>query len=393
MRSVSVFGATGSIGESTFDLLMRQGGPDAYRVVALTGGRNVARLAEQARALRAEMAVIADNALLPDLKGALAGSGIAAAAGQNALLEAADCPADWIMSGIVGAAGLAPGFRALSHGGTLALANKESLVTAGPLLMAEARAHGARILPVDSEHSAVFQALVGEEMEAVERITITASGGAFRDWPLDRLASATVAEASTHPNWAMGQRITIDSASMFNKALEVIETHEFFGISSEQIEVLVHPESLVHALVGFRDGGVIGHLGVPDMRHAIGYALNWPERVQLPVARLNLAEIGQLTFAAPDPARYPALRLAREVMSVGGLSGAAFNAAKEAALDAFIDGRIGFTAMAGAVEDVLSRLSATGALGNPAASLDMVLDTDREARRLAGEVIEKMQRT
>lgn len=393
MRSVSVFGATGSIGESTFDLLMRQGGPDAYRVVALTGGRNVARLAEQARALRAEMAVIADDALLPDLKGALAGSGIAAAAGQNALLEAADCPADWIMSGIVGAAGLAPGFRALSHGGTLALANKESLVTAGPLLMAEARAHGARILPVDSEHSAVFQALVGEEMEAVERITITASGGAFRDWPLDRLASATVAEASTHPNWAMGQRITIDSASMFNKALEVIETHEFFGISSEQIEVLVHPESLVHALVGFRDGGVIGHLGVPDMRHAIGYALNWPERVQLPVARLNLAEIGQLTFAAPDPARYPALRLAREVMSVGGLSGAAFNAAKEAALDAFIDGRIGFTAMAGAVEDVLSRLSATGALGNPAASLDMVLDTDREARRLAGEVIEKMQRT
>ena len=393
MRSVSVFGATGSIGESTFDLLMRQGGPEAYRVVALTGGRNVARLAEQAKALRAEVAVIADDTLLPDLKAALAGTGIAAAAGQNALMEAADRPADWIMSGIVGAAGLAPGFHALSHGGTLALANKESLVTAGPLLMAEARAHGARILPVDSEHSAVFQALVGEEMESVEQITITASGGAFRDWPLERLAHATVAEASTHPNWAMGQRITIDSASMFNKALEIIETHEFFGIAPGRIEVLVHPESLVHALVGFRDGGVIGHLGAPDMRHAIGYALNWPERVQLPVARLNLAEIGQLTFAAPDPARYPALRLAREVMAAGGLSGAGFNAAKEAALDAFIGGRIGFTAMAGVVEEVLSRLSAAGTLGNPATSLDMVLDTDRVARRLAGEVIEKMQRT
>ena len=318
MRSISVFGATGSIGESTFDLLMRQGGPDAYRTVALTGGRNVVRLAEQARALRAEIAVIADETLLPELKAALAGTGITAAAGQNALLEAADRPADWTMSGIVGAAGLAPGFRVLSHGGTLALANKESLVTAGPLLMAEARAHGARILPVDSEHSAVFQALVGEDMEAVEEITITASGGAFRDWPLDRLAHATVAEASTHPNWAMGQRITIDSASMFNKALEVIETHEFFGIPSDRIEVLVHPESLVHALVGFRDGGVIGHLGAPDMRHAIGYALNWPDRNHLPVARLRLAEIGQLTFSAPDPARYPALRLAREVMAMGG---------------------------------------------------------------------------
>jgi 1-deoxy-D-xylulose-5-phosphate reductoisomerase len=393
MRSVSVFGATGSIGESTFDLLMRQGGPQAYHTVALTGGRNVARLAEQAQALKAEIAVIADDTLLPDLKTALAGTGVTAAAGQNALLEAADRPADWIMSGIVGAAGLAPGFRALSHGGTLALANKESLVTAGPLMMAEARAHGARILPVDSEHSAVFQALAGEEMAAVEEITITASGGAFRDWPLERLAHATVAEASTHPNWAMGQRITIDSASMFNKALEIIETHEFFGIAPERIGVLVHPESLVHALVGFRDGGVIGHLGAPDMRHAIGYALNWPERAPLPVKRLKLAEIGRLTFTAPDPDRYPALRLAREVMAAGGLSGAAFNAAKEAALDAFIGGRIRFTAMAAVVEEALSRLSATGTLGKTAASLDMVLQMDREARRVAREVIDNIQRT
>ncbi len=392
MRSVSVFGATGSIGESTFDLLMRQGGPESYRTVALTGGRNARRLAEQARALRAEIAVVAEESCLPELRDALAGSGIECAAGPAALLGAADRPADWIMSGIVGAAGLAPGFRALSHGGTLALANKESLVTAGPLLMAEARRHGARILPVDSEHSAVFQALVGEEMPAVERITITASGGAFRDWPLERLAHATVAEASTHPNWAMGQRITIDSASMFNKALEVIETHEFFGIEAERIEVLVHPESLVHALVSFRDGGMIGHLGAPDMRHAIGYALNWPERAHLPVARLNLAEIGRLTFAAPDPVRYPALRLAREVMAAGGLAGAAFNAAKEAALDAFIAGRIGFTAMADVVEATLSQLSADPDLGKPPSSLDMVIEMDRNARRVAGEVIAATQR-
>jgi 1-deoxy-D-xylulose-5-phosphate reductoisomerase len=383
MRSVSVFGATGSIGESTFDLLMHQGGAERYRTVALTAGRNVARLAEQARALRAELAVIADETLLPDLRAALAGTPTECAAGDRAVAEAADRPADWIMSGIVGVAGLVPGFRALQHGTTLALANKESLVTAGPLLLAEARRHGATILPVDSEHSAVFQALVGEDMTSVEHITITASGGAFRDWPVERLASATVAEASCHPNWAMGQRITIDSASMFNKAMEVIETREFFGIDPGKIEVLLHPESLIHALVGFRDGGMIAHLGAPDMRHAIGYALNWPDRAHLPVARLNLAEIGNLTFRAPDPARYPALRIAREVMEIGGLSGAAFNAAKEAALDAFIAGRLGFTGMAEVVERVLDRISAAGGLGKAPANLDMVLEIDGQARRLA----------
>ena len=392
MRSVSVFGATGSIGESTFDLLMRQGGPETYRTVALTAGQNVVRLAEQARALRPDIAVIADEAQLPALREALAGTGIKTAGGIGAIAEAADRPADWIMSGIIGAAGLEPGLRALAHGSTLALANKESLVTAGPLLMAEAARHGARILPVDSEHSAVFQALTGEDLGAVERITITASGGAFRDWPLERLATATVAEASTHPNWVMGQRITIDSASMFNKALEVIETKEYFGIDPDQIEVLVHPESLVHALVSFRDGGMLGHLGAPDMRHAIGYALNWPERAHLPVARLNLAEIGQLTFAAPDPARYPALRLAREVMATGGLAGAAFNAAKEAALDAFIAGHVGFTEMAGVVEEVLSRLSAGYGLGKAPSNLDIVLDTDQAARRIADDVMTETHR-
>ncbi len=383
MRSVSVFGATGSIGESTFDLLMRQGGTETYHCVALTGGRNVQRLAEQARALQADIAVTAHDDCLAELRDALSGSGISAAAGAAAIADAADRPAEWVMSGIVGLAGLQPGFRALAQGATLALANKESLVAAGPLLMAEAARTKARILPVDSEHSAVFQSLLAEDMASVERIIITASGGAFRDWPMERLACATVAEASTHPNWAMGQRITIDSASMFNKALEIIETHEFFGIAPERIEVLVHPESLVHALVGFRDGGMIGHLGAPDMRHAIGYALNWPDRAHLPVARLDLAAVGQLTFAAPDPHRYPALRLAREVMETGGLAGAVFNAAKEVALDAFIAGRISFLQMAGVVEEVLSTLAGQMPLGNPPLSLDMVLDTDREARRVA----------
>ena len=392
MRRISVFGATGSIGESTFDLLMRQGGPEAYHTVALTGGRNVARLAEMARALRAEVAVTAYDDCLPALRAALAGSGIAVAAGEAALIEAADRPADWIMSAIVGAAGLAPGFHALRHGTTLALANKESLVTAGPLLMAEAAKHGARILPVDSEHSAVFQALVGEDIAEVERIIITASGGAFRDWPMERLARASVAEASSHPNWDMGQRITIDSASMFNKALEVIETREYFGIAPEKIEVLVHPESLVHALVGFADGALMAHLGAPDMRHAIGYALNWPRRDPLPVARLDLAAIGALSFRAPDPARYPALRLAYEVMALGGTAGAAFNAAKEAALDGFIAGEIGFLQMAAVVEAVLAEMSSRQGLGNGALSLDNVMQTDAEARALA-RVVMGQQRT
>jgi 1-deoxy-D-xylulose-5-phosphate reductoisomerase len=386
MRRVSVFGSTGSIGVNTLDLLTRQGGAAAYQVVALTGGRNVDLLASQARGLRAEVAVTAYEDCLPALRDALHGSGIEAAAGEAALIEAADRPADWIMSAIVGAAGLAPGFHALRHGTTLALANKESLVTAGPLLLAEAERHGATILPVDSEHSAIFQGLVGEDIAEVERIIITASGGAFRDWPLDKLRHATVAEASNHPNWAMGQRITIDSASMFNKAMEVIETKEYFKVSPEMIEVLVHPESLVHALVGFRDGALMAHLGAPDMRHAIGYALNWPKRDELPVARLDLARIGTLNFSAPDLTRFPALRLAQEVMATGGMAGAAFNAAKEAALDLFIAEKIGFLDMAERVERVLTEMSARQGLGNAAFSLDNIMATDREARRLAHEL-------
>ena len=384
-RRVSIFGATGSIGQNTIDLIARA--PAQYQVVALTGGQNVAQLAADARRLGAQVAVTADPGKLDALRAALAGSPVQAMAGRAALLEAAAMPADWVMSAIVGAAGLAPGLIALQQGATLALANKESLVTAGPLLMATARQHNARVLPVDSEHSAIFQALVGEDIAQVERIIITASGGAFRDTPMQDLAHVSVAQASSHPNWAMGQRITIDSASMFNKALEVIETKEFFGVSPQQIEVLVHPESMVHALVGFCDGALMAHVGPPDMRHAIGYALHWPQRQPLPVARLDLAAISQLSFRTPDLARYPALRLAGEVMQAGGLAGAVFNGAKERALDGFIAGHIGFLEMAVLVEKVLSQLAGHPELANATLDLDNVAHADHLARRAVDALI------
>ncbi|WP_420398252.1 1-deoxy-D-xylulose-5-phosphate reductoisomerase [Nioella sp.] len=388
-RSVSIFGATGSIGQSTLDLVRRD--LEAYRVVALTGGRNVEQLAADAREFNAEIAVTCFDDCLPALREALSGTGIAVAAGAEALIEAADRPADWTMSAIVGAAGLAPGFHALRHGRTLALANKESLVTAGPLLMAEARAHGARILPVDSEHSAAFQALVGEDMAAVERVIITASGGALRDWPLDRLAQATVADACAHPNWDMGQRITIDSASMFNKALELIETREFFDIAPEKIDTVIHPQSIVHALVGFSDGALMAHLGAPDMRHAIGYALHWPERRDLPVERIDLAKLVTLEFRSADETRFPALRLARQVMATGGGAGAVFNAAKEVALDHFIAGRIRFTDMAGLVEATLDAMSREIRLTDAMDSLETVLQTDHLTRVRAEDLANSRQ--
>jgi 1-deoxy-D-xylulose-5-phosphate reductoisomerase len=390
MRSISIFGATGSIGQNTVDLIARA--PDAYRVVALTGGANIAQLAQDAIRLKAEIAVTAHDEHLDDLRAALAGTGITATAGAAALIEAADRPVDWVMSAIVGAAGLAPGFRALRHGGTLALANKESLVTAGPLLLAEAQAHGATILPVDSEHSAVFQALVGEDIAAVERIIITASGGGLRDWPIAALASATVADAGAHPNWAMGQRITIDSASMFNKGMELIETREFFGVTPAQIETVIHPQSLIHALVGFNDGALMAHLGAPDMRHAIGYALNWPDRRHLPVARLDLAQIATLEFRAPDPQRYPALAIARAVMETRGRAGAVFNAAKEVALDGFIAGRIGFMDMAAVVDRTLDEITSQLCLSSSMSHLEDVLMTDHMSRQTAWAQITKMER-
>ena len=382
MRRVTILGATGSIGQSTLDLIRRE--PGAFQVIALTGGRNIAQLAADAREMRAGLAVTAHPELLDDLRAALSGSGVEAAAGEGALIEAAQRPADWIMSAIVGAAGLAPGLAALEQGNTLALANKESLVAAGPLLLATAARHGARVLPVDSEHSAIFQALIGEDRDGVERVIITASGGAFRDRPLDQLAGVSVREASCHPNWDMGQRITIDSASMFNKAMEVIEAKEFFGFTPDQIEVLVHPQSMVHALVGFRDGALMAHVGPADMRHAIGYALNWPERRALPVERLDLAAIGRLDFSAPDPARYPALALAGRVMEVGGHAGAVFNAAKERALDHFIAGRIGFVEMSDLVARILD------ADAHASASGEMTLESVRHWDHLTRQHVDRL---
>ncbi|SIN90816.1 1-deoxy-D-xylulose-5-phosphate reductoisomerase [Vannielia litorea] len=383
MKRVTLLGSTGSIGESALDLIGRGG----FRVEAVTGGRNLARLAEQAVETGAALAVTCFSECYEELAARLEGTDVEVAAGPDAVAQAAGRPADLVLNGIVGAAGLQPSLAALTAGSTLALANKESLVCAGPLVMATAARHGGRVLPVDSEHSAVFQALVGEDIGAVERVVITASGGAFRDWPLEEIARATPEQAATHPNWDMGQRITIDSASMFNKALEVIEAHEFFGLAPEQIEVLVHPQSAVHALVGFVDGAMMAHLGAPDMRHAIGYALNWPERAALPVDRLDLAALGRLDFATPDPARYPALGLAWEVMRAGGLMGAVFNAAKEAALDGFLDRRIGFADMARIVERVMGRMASQTGLNNDMMSLDNVLQADQMARQLAREAM------
>ena len=385
MRRVSIFGATGSIGQNTIDLIRRA--PEDFDVVALTGAQNIKRLASDAIDLRAKIAITSDESRLPELRDALAGTDIETSAGETALIEAAARPADWIMSAIVGVAGLAPGLEALKHGTTIALANKESLVTAGPLLMADAARNGCTILPVDSEHSAVFQGLIGEDINAVERIIITASGGAFRDFPIEKLTSVTVEQASHHPNWDMGQRITIDSSSMFNKAMELIETKEFFGISPDQIETIIHPESMIHALVGFKDGALMAHLGPPDMRHAIGFALNWPDRKTLPVERLDLAQISQLNFRAPDAQRYPALAIAKRVMDEGGLTGAVFNGAKEQALDEFIAGRCRFTDMAWAVDRTVDVMLTREGLQNATMTLDSVRDADAMARALTTEHI------
>ena len=386
MKSVTLLGSTGSIGQSAVDLISRE--PETYRVVALTGGGNISLLAEQARRLNPQIVVTAYDECREALTDAMAGTGIEVASGRAAVIEAATRKSDWVLSGIVGAAGLAPGLAALETGTTLALANKESLVCAGPLMMAAARRSGATILPVDSEHSGVFQALMGEDIATVERLVITASGGAFRDWPLERLAAATPAEAVTHPTWNMGKRITVDSATMFNKALELIEAHEFFGIAPERIETVIHRESLIHAIVGHVDGGYIAHMGAHDMRHAIGFALNWPGRTALPVERLDFAALGRLSFEPVDEARYPAIPLARAVMEQGGLSGAIFNAAKEAALDAFFDRRIGFTDMARLVARVFDKLSGDG-LGNDEITLDSVEAADQLARQTLSEMIAK----
>ena len=388
MKRISVFGATGSIGQSTLDLVKRD--RENFDVLALSGGRNIAQLAQDAISTGAQVAVTAFDEEYPALKEALAGTTVQAAAGHKALLEAADQSADLVMSAIVGAAGLEPGLRAMQAGADLALANKESMVAAGALMRKTSTLNNVALLPVDSEHSAVFQALIGESRESVERVILTASGGAFRDWSYDDLARATPEQAATHPNWNMGQRITIDSASMFNKSLEIIEAKELFDLNSGQIEVLIHPQSLVHALVGFHDGGLMAHVGPADMRHAIGYALYHPHRKALPIERLNLADIGSLEFSAPDFKKYPALALAYEVLDIGGLSGAVYNAAKEVALDAFIDRKIGFLMMADVVRGVLESVFDGPNMPLSEPSLENILQMDHIGRLEAETKIQRI---
>ena len=380
-RKISILGSTGSIGCNTVDLIQRL--PEGAVVVeALTGSANVTLLAKQAKALRAKVAVTANPDFYEPLKQALAGSGIEVAAGVPALIEAAARPVDWGMSAIVGAAGLAPTLELAKHGGVLALANKESMVCAGELLKTTCETHGTSLIPVDSEHSAIFQALQGNAVSSVSRVILTASGGPFLNWTSEQMASATVAQAVAHPNWSMGQRISIDSASMFNKALEIIEAQVLFDMRPDQIEVVVHPQSIVHSMVEYKDGAILAQLGAPDMRGAIGFALHWPERRDLPVARLDFRTLNELTFSAPDSQRFPALRLATEAMEIGGLAGAAFNGAKEKALDAFIEGRISFPNMAELVEYVLVEIASVASGQSSLSGLQSVLEVDRQARAL-----------
>lgn len=384
-RRVSIFGSTGSIGCNTIDLLHAQGGAGVYDVKVLTGAQNVALLAEQAIALKADIAVTANASLLGDLTTALAGSDVEARAGAEALRQAAQIEVDWVMSAIVGSAGLAPTFEMAQHANILALANKESLVCAGELIKATCAKSGCTLVPVDSEHCAIYQAMAGGKTKDISRILITASGGPFREWSLEQMAGATLAQAMAHPKWDMGQRISIDSATMFNKALEVIEAQQLFNISADKIEVVVHPQSIVHSMIEYTDFSVIAQMGLPDMRGAIGFALNWPDRMALPIEPMNFATLGQLDFSAPDEDRFPALRLARRVMEIGGLAGAVFNAAKEAALDRFIAGDIGFLDMAVLVENVLDTLTSEARVKSSLNGLDEVLSMDTKARQLGME--------
>ncbi len=381
-RRISVLGATGSIGVSTLDVLEQAGGRERFEVVALTGMGNIELLARQAKAVGARIAVTADETRYQDLKTALTGSGIEAAAGSEALCASAAEPADWVMAGIVGIAGLAPTMAAARAGATIALANKECLVSAGDLFLAETNKVGITVVPVDSEHSAIHQCLAGEPHHRIERIIITASGGPFRNFSIENMRDVTPAQAAGHPKWSMGQKISIDSASMFNKALEMIEARHLFHIRPNQIEVVVHPQSIVHSAVAFSDGSMIAQMGMPDMRTPIAYALAYPSRIATNVAPLDLKALARLDFEAPDEKRFPALRLAREVMEHGNAAGAVFNGAKEVALEAFISGKIPFLEMASIVEDVLAKLAFLPA---PQSLID-VFEADKQARNLAAQL-------
>lgn len=376
MKRLSILGATGSVGAQTLDLIAHH--PDRFRVVALTANGRAAELARAARACRAELAVVADPAAYPDLKAALAGSGIEAAAGPDAVIAAAERPADLLVAGIVGLAGLAPVLAAVRLGRVIAFANKECLVSAGPLMVAAVAAHGARLLPVDSEHNAIFQVLDPGQIASVRKITLTASGGPFRDWSLAEMARVTPAQACAHPIWSMGAKISVDSATMMNKGLEVIEAAFLFDLPSAQIDVLVHPQSVIHGLVHYADGSVLAQLGSPDMRTPLAHALAWPERIAAPVVALDLAAIGQLTFAAPDPARFPALALARQALAAGGAAPAILSAANEVAVARFLAGEIGFLEIAAIVANVLDGLGAP-----PLPDLAALAEIDATARRTA----------
>lgn len=384
VRSITILGATGSIGASTLDLIKRA--PEGYRVESISARSNAAALGKIAREVGAKHAVVADHAAYRELKDALAGSRIEAAAGEDALVEAAQRPADWVMAAISGSAGLKPTLAAIERGATVALANKECLVCAGSLFMRRASSSGATVLPVDSEHNAVFQALGSGHRADVRRAILTASGGPFRTWSIEEIRAATPEQALRHPNWSMGPKVTIDSATLMNKGLEIIEAHHLFALKSEEIDVLVHPQSVIHGLVEFRDGSVVAQLGSPDMRIPIAHCLAWPRRIDGPAARLDLAALQKLTFEAPDLGRFPALALARQALETGGAATTVLNAADEVAVPAFLAGQISFLAIAALVEATLDMAAGRGLLAEPA-NIDAALAVDHIARSLARDLL------
>ena len=382
-KSVTLLGSTGSVGSQTIDLLERE--PERYRVVALTANRNVEKLSRQARALRPEFVAIADSECYDDLKANLSGSGIEVGAGPSGIVEAAAANAEWVMAAIVGAAGLKPTLQAVRRGATVALANKECLVCAGELLMSEMERCGSTLLPVDSEHNAIYQVFDFERIEAVEKLILTASGGPFRSFNMEEMRNVTPEQAVAHPNWDMGAKISVDSATMMNKGLEVIEAHHIFSMSEECIDVVVHPQSVIHSMVAYVDGSVLAQLGTPDMRTPIAYTLAWPSRIATPSERLDLGMIGRLDFETPDPARFPALGLAREALRAGGSASTVLNAANEIAVAAFLAERIGFLEIASVVEETLAAIN-YGRL----AGLDEVFHLDDRARQMSGEIVDKL---
>ena len=379
-KSITILGSTGSVGCQTIDLIVRDRG--RYTVEALTANGNVDRLIEQARSLRPKYVAIADEKQYQKLADSLRGSGITVGAGEDGVIEAACRPAEWVMAAIVGAAGLKPTLNAVRRGVTVALANKECLVCAGDLFMREVGRHHSTLLPVDSEHNAIFQVFDFERIEGVEKLILTASGGPFRNWQLEDMEKATPAQAVAHPNWNMGAKISVDSATMMNKGLEIIEAHHIFGIPENRIDVLVHPQSVIHSMVSYVDGSVLAQLGTPDMRTPIAYSLAWPSRIHTPAARLDLSVIGSLQFGPPDLVRFPALKLAREALRRGGETPTILNAANEIAVAAFLDGRIGFLDIAYIVEKTLDALNSL-----PIRSIDDVFEVDGQARRLASDLV------